>query len=76
MSSNLHILSAAKYKHHRKRQVEWEIDNAEIKIITFVTECGVNSTVALGNLPGHLIYWFLQQLVGGGTKSSVDKNFI
>ena len=41
MSSTLHILSAAKYKHRKKTRwdiarKEWKIDNVEIKSITFV----------------------------------------
>ena len=54
MSSSLHILSTGIYKHHMKArwdiaQKEWKIDNVEIKIITFVIELGVKSTVALYN---------------------------
>ena len=52
MSSTLHILSAAKYI-NTKGRARWDIarkvrkiDNVEIKIITFVIELGVKSTVA------------------------------
>ena len=51
MSSTLHILSAAKYTHHRRAswdiaRKEWKIDNVEIKIITFVIELSVKAIVA------------------------------
>ena len=52
MRSTLHVLPAGKYKHHIKdwmgyARKEQEIDNVEIKIITFVIELGVKLIVAI-----------------------------
>ena len=62
VSSTLHILSAAKYKHYRKGQMgykERKIDNVENKIITFVIELGVKSIATSCNKGSSVAAWLL-----------------